>query len=337
MLQENVAVPPWARIVVVAFRSGDHIADCIAALARQTFSDFEVVIVDNDCPDDCTNGLRLPDERFRIIEAATNLGFAGGANLGAAASETVWIVTLNPDATPEPGWLAALRQAAAAYPEAAALGSTLIQANAGDRIDSFGDVYSLFGMAWQGGHDQAVGTLPCSDVLITSPCAAAAAYRRDVFDQLKGFDEAFFCYLEDVDLGLRINGSGHACTQVLAARASHVGSATLGKGSDFQFYHTWRNQLRLLVKNAPLAVLPFQLVIYLLASAYILVRNRSAIGARARYEGWRDGVSALPRSLAVRMHTQRSAPIEYLRMVSKRPGDLRTLPTRYWRVAKRSE
>jgi len=87
-----------------------------------------------------------------------------------------------------------------------------------------------------------------------SPCAAAAMYRRNVFDSLGGFDERFFCYGEDVDLGFRLRLSGGEAMQVRAARVLHEGSGVTGRHSAFTVYHGHRNRIWLTYKNFPAAI-----------------------------------------------------------------------------------
>ncbi len=90
---------------------------------------------------------------------------------------------------------------------------------------------------------------------VFSACAAAALYRRDVFEALGGLDEDFFCYMEDVDLGFRLRLAGWGCTYVPTAVVHHVGSATSGRRSHFTTYHGHRNLVWVFFKNMPGALL----------------------------------------------------------------------------------
>jgi hypothetical protein len=119
-----------ARIVIVNFNAGDNLRRCIAALSAQTKTDFEVRIVDNASTD---GSLRYvpDDDRFLVIHAGRNVGFAAGCNLGASDCAAPFVVFLNPDAFPEPGWLEALLRAAKNYPDAAMFGSLQVSATDG--------------------------------------------------------------------------------------------------------------------------------------------------------------------------------------------------------------
>lgn len=297
---------PWARIIIVAYKSGDHLQMCIDALSLQTFSSFEVVIVNNDCPDDCTANLDYNTETFCILDAGENLGFAGGSNFGVDSAETEWVITLNPDAFPQPDWLEKLYSASKKYPEAWCLSSTLLQYKRTEILDGFGDVFSIFGIAWRGGYGQSFANVPDEDVKVFGACGAGAAFKRDKFNLLGQFDTYYFCYLEDVDLAYRLQRTGGSCVQVVSALINHVGSGSVGKGSDFQMYQTYKNNFRLIVKNAPVILLPIQLVLYIVAQKYLLYKNRNNSGDGARRTGFKAGLKDLPISFKARK-TNKSA------------------------------
>ena len=307
----------WARIVIVAYRSGPDLQTCIDALARQTSDAFEAVIVNNDCPEGCTRKLNLPDDRFSIIDAPENLGFAGGSNFGAAQAQTPWIITLNPDAWPEPDWLGELILAAEAWPRATMISSTLIQAERTGYLDGFGDVYSVYGVAWRGGFGHSVADVVDGACEVLAPCGAAAAYRRDAFEAVGGFDSGFFCYLEDVDLGLRLQAEGGLCVQVPGARAHHVGSGSVGKGSDFQHRQTHRNRLAVILKNTPWLVLLPHLAVFAAAEFYLQWRNRDQPGARARWRGTCEAVGRIPHALRARARSRKAFRISLWRFLTR--------------------
>lgn len=298
---------PWVRVVIVNYDGGPLLAHAVEALARQTMADFEAVIVDNASTDGSATGLRLPDDRFRVVHAATNLGFAAGCNLGVQDARTPWLAMLNPDAVPAPDWLEALRAATLRH-AVTMFGSTQLQAENDSRLDGAGDNYSIFGLAWRGGHGMPAATV-AADTAVFSPCAAAALYRRDAFEAAGGFAETFFCYLEDVDLGFRLRLAGHRAVQVAAARVRHVGSALTGRTSPFTVFHSSRNGIYLLIRCMPAALLPLALPLYLSAQAWLMISMAGIAPAWPRLRGIGAGLRALPRLLAQRRAIQRSRRI----------------------------
>jgi len=284
----------WARVVIVAYLSGSHLQKCIDALASQTFTDFEVVIVNNQSPDRCVDSLVLPDARFATVDATSNLGFSGGSNLGAKNAISDWIITLNPDTIPNADWLFELKKATEQNCEFASLSSTLLNAKDPSIVDGFGDVISIYGIFWRGGLGAKVDTLPNCNVEVFGPCAAAAGYRRDVFEAMGGFDPDFFCYLEDVDLSFRLLLAGHRCIQVRSALVKHVGSASSENDLSFPVYHTYKNNLRLIIRNAPFSILGLMLCAYCISQTYIIFKNRRDTFTSARLRGVMHAVKTIP-------------------------------------------
>jgi GT2 family glycosyltransferase len=294
---------PWVRVVVVNYNSGDLLVRAVASLATQDDPDFEAVIVDNASGDGSIDLLVLPDARFHLIRCEENLGFAAGTNLGCHGARTDWLATLNPDAFPEPGWLAALHEATARYPEAVMFGSLQVDAEKPERLDGCGDNYSFLGINWRGGHGHPFAGLP-ADGECFSPCAAAALYRRQAFEAVGGFDERYFGYCEDVDLGFRLRLRGGRCIQVGGAVVRHVGSAVTGQQSAFTVYHSARNRLWTYLKNMPAALLWLSLPMHLAATAGLLWNARGGPRLRPMLLGLGHALRGLQPILAERRRVQ---------------------------------
>jgi len=296
--------PLWARVIIVNYNSGAFLQRCVDALSRQTFADFEAVVVDNASRDGSIEALRLPDDRFRIDRAEANLGFAAASNRGAKDCTAPWLAMLNPDAEPRSAWLEELHRATQRHPYARMFGSTQIDAVHPDRVDGFGDVYSIFGTAWRGGSGAPVALLPTEDRAVFAPCAAGALYAREAFQAAGGFDETFFCYLEDVDLGFRLRLRGEACMQVRQAEVLHVGSAIAGRYSDFFIWHSQRNRIWVMAKNVPFPLACLMLALQLGVAPIVLLRRGPAKWVTA-FRGLLAGVKALPRVWQRRRQVQR--------------------------------
>ena len=291
---------PWVRIVIVNYNAGPMLQACVDGLATQTMPDFETVIVDNASTVQPISGLRLPDGRFHIRHAGDNIGFAAASNLGANGSTAPWIATLNPDTRPRHGWLAELRSATERYTWATMFGSTQLAMDDPNIVDGFGDVLSAVGSAWRSGNGRDVRELPDSDCEVFSPCAAAALYARPSFECEGGFDESFFCYLEDVDLGFRLRLKGERCVQVRRAEVLHAGSAISGHFSDFSVFHSYRNRLWLFAKNTPWPLLPPILGMQAVTIALSLARQSARGYRRAAFKGLWAGLGAMRGALQSR-------------------------------------
>jgi len=287
---------PAASILIVNYNAGAHLARCVAALLGQDFPDFEVLLLDNGSSDDswaAAQAVVAGDARFHFEAAGTNLGFAAGNNRLSAQASAPWLAFLNPDAFAEPGWLSALLAAAVRHPDVSLFGSLQIDAHDPARLDGAGDRYFAPGLAWRGGFGwPAAAKLHEGEVF--SPCAAASLCHRHTFLAAGGFDERFFCYLEDVDLAFRLRLAGGTAIQVPAARVHHVGGASSGgAASAFARYHGSRNMLWCFVKNMPGPLFWLLLPLHAALLLMLLVRAvpQGMGGSVAR--GLRDGLCGL--------------------------------------------
>ena len=229
---------------------GALLAECLAALGRQTFAAFETVVVDNSAAARVAK-TELPD-RIQLVAAPRNLGYGGAINLAARASQAEFIAALNDDAIVDPAWLASLVAAADSQPQTG-MWASRVRLNERE-MDSAGMLLFADGSSKQRGHCRPPEEFnEPADVLL--PSGSAALYRRSMLEQLGGFDEDFFLYCEDTDLGLRAQWAGWPCRYVPTAIVDHRYSQSAGRVSPLKAYYVERNRLRLAVKNFPLAML----------------------------------------------------------------------------------
>jgi len=300
-----VARAPLITVLVVAYNSGAYLPRCLAALEAQTFRDFDILVLDNGSPDgddiDLSN-LGIPAE---LVRSPENIGFAAGNNLLARQAQGTWLALLNPDAFADPGWLQAFADAVVRYDGISVFGSTQLLDSNPALLDGAGDHYSPLGLAWRGDRLKPA-SLMTEDAEVMGPCAAAAFYRRDVFERVGGFAETYFCYYEDVELGLRLRLAGERCIQLAGARVRHVASAIAGENSEFSRYHITRNRIWTFLRTMPAPV--FHLILPLLLAQLGLivllgpVRGDSAVRARAI----RDALAAFPAVMKQRAAIQAS-------------------------------
>lgn len=289
------ATDPVASILIVAYQSGPDLGRCLAALDRQTRRDFEVILLDNASTDGAVEA--IPDyDWLTLLRSADNLGFAAGNNLAARSARGRYLVTLNPDAFAEPGWLDALVAAAERHPETASIASVQLSHEAPDRLDGMGDPYAPWGAAWRGGKGGLA--VPVAESEVFGPCAAAALYRREPFEAVGGFCERFFCYYEDVDLALRLRRAGWRSVITPWAVVRHVGSGSTS--SDFVLRFATRNRIWTYLRGMPaLPGLLFAPVMAGLALTGVLAGVlRGGAGARAR--ALLEACRALPETMRER-------------------------------------
>jgi GT2 family glycosyltransferase len=290
-------------VIIVNYNSGAMLRRCLEALGRQTFRDFSIIIVDNGSADGSIDDIAgFPG--ISIIRPGRNLGFAAANNLAAGhATDSEWLLLLNPDAFVEEHCLEHLVQTATTSPDFAMFQARLV--NEADRslLDGIGDVYHVSGLHWRQAHMRPATPQDDEPREIFSPCAAAAMYRREVFAAAGGFDEDFFCYAEDVDLGFRLRLSGHRALYVPGAVAYHVGSGTTGRRSDFSVYYGQRNLVWTYAKNMPASLLLlyalFHFAINIAMVAALAMRGQGMVALRAKIDAFRGLRKILKKRRAV--------------------------------------
>lgn len=300
--------PGRVSVIIVNWNGAAFLERCLAALMEQTVAPHEILLVDNASSDASIEiARRFP--AVRVLALKENAGFARGNNLAiAAAQDSQWIALLNPDAFAEPRWLEELLRAAEAHPECDVFASRLLDAADPQHLDGAGDAYHISGLAWRTGRGQPATAAPEGEVFL--PCAAAALYRRNALEEAGGFDEDYFCYLEDVDLGFRLRLLGCRCLHVPASVVHHMGAGTTGGGpSDFAIYHGQRNLVWTFVKDMPgglfWLLLPLHLLLNLAGILYFALHGRAGTVLRAK----RDAFLGLPKMWRKRREIQKQRTV----------------------------
>ena len=288
----SVCLPKFS-VIIVNFNGGEYVQNALNSLSRQSERDFEVILVDNASEDGSVDALNLDGlPAFRLEKQSENLGFAGGNNLGAHLAAGEWLALLNPDAFARDDWLAELRRATERHPDTKVFASAQVNLHDPTLLDGVGDAYLAYGFPWRGGFCRPVSELPGEGECFT-PCGAAALFQRDVYLQHGGFDERFFCFCEDVDLGFRLQLSGERCIFIPTALVEHAGGALSGQTSDFTIYHGYRNRIWVYGKNMPLPLLIMTLPGNVAMHFYLLLRAAMTGRFAIAWRGVRDGVLRL--------------------------------------------
>jgi GT2 family glycosyltransferase len=283
-------------VIIVNWNGGDLLAECLRRLEAQTIQPTRVLVVDNASSDDSLTGIGNLADNVTVLRMKTNLGFAAGNNRALAECNTELVALLNPDAFPEPDWLERLLAAARANADVSAFGSRQLCHDNPEVLDGIGDNYHISGLAWRERYGIRQQGQDLVSREIFSPCAAAALYRRQALVDVGGFDDDFFCYLEDVDLGFRLRLTGHKAMYVPDAVVHHVGSAsTGGQWSDFAVYYGFRNPVWVFIKNMPGALfwllMPLHVALNLASILLFSIRGQGEVILKAK----RDAFLGIPR------------------------------------------
>ncbi len=303
-------------VIVVNWNGGSFLSQCLESLDQQRQRADHVIVVDNASTDDSLARASRWLTHVELIRLTENVGFAKANNIGAKAAHRFdTLALLNPDARADPGWLEALLRAAQRDPSTVAFASQMRLSEAPDQLDGAGDSYHVSGRAWRNGHRMPARDWPAEDREVFAPCAAAALYRRDTFEDVGGFDEQFFCYFEDVDLGFRLRLRGHRCVYVHSAIVEHASSGVSGYRSDFSVYHGERNAVWTFVKDMPAPLLwwylPQHIALNVAALLYYPWRGQGRVAWKAKVDALRGLGPVLKRR--ARVQRDRRADVRSLR------------------------
>lgn len=239
-------------ILIVAYKSRDTLPRLSEALAAQSVAPGRVYVLENGSPPGERADAGLLPSGAELIVSEANTGFAAGNNLlarKAAKDGAEWLILLNPDAFPEPDWLERLLAATKRFPHASIFGCTQTAYGQDGVLDGCGDVYHVAGIPYRGGYGRTMTPPPTGEVF--AACGASLMIRAGLFERLGGFDEDYFCYVEDVDLCFRARLAGETVIQLAEAAVAHVGYGSSGRRSEFATWHGTRNRFWTFFKNMP--------------------------------------------------------------------------------------
>ena len=263
---------PEISVIVVNLNRRELLGRCLDSLWRQTFSNFEVVVVDNGSTDGSMEFLRaISEPRLRIVSLTSNKGFAGGCNAGISVAQGRCIATLNNDAEADQRWLEELVVGIESDKSVGMCASKILFYNDRKRIDKAGHLMYPDGLNHGRGSGQPDRGQFDQREEVLFPDAAAALYRREMLEVIGLFDEYFFAYGDDADLGLRGRLAGWKCLYIPAAVVYHVHSATAGEFSPLKAFLIERNRIFVAVKIFPFSLLlisPFFTAVRLAYHAY---------------------------------------------------------------------
>ncbi len=301
-------------VVVPNWNGRRWLPGLIASLRAQTRAAEEIVVVDNGSTDDSLPWLASEAPEVRVLALGQNTGFAVAANRGIAATDAPFVALINTDVELAPDWLARTTARLIAEPRAASVATKMVSLVDPGRIDDAGDILRRDGVCEQRGRGRVDDGRWDEPGEVFSACAGAALYRRAPVVAAGGFDERYFAYLEDVDLGLRLQLGGWSCAYepVVARHAGGGSSEALQRGVPAL---TARNTILLAARAFP----PRWLgpVLYRQASWLVDAARHGTLGAHLA--GVAAGLTGAPAMLAERAALRRASVVSIDVVMPVRP------------------
>jgi len=290
---------PLVSVIVVNWNGRDLLNSCFEALEQQTWRNMEFILVDNGSTDGSGELLgqwarRLPNAQAVLLP--TNTGFCKGNNIAFSHAVGEWIALLNTDAVVEPDWLSELVRYGDVDHRIGMLASKILLQDPQNVIDKAGHLIYWDGQnRGRGSQATDIGQFDNPEETLW-PDACASLYHRRVFEETGGFDEEFFAFGDDADLGMRARLLGWKAWYVPSAVAHHRHSASFGVYSPLKIMLVERNRVLLAVKNFPSRLLlqnPFWTLKRHVWNAYGLLKRKGAAARFLESNGWRQTMLSL--------------------------------------------
>ncbi|MCU0490677.1 MAG: glycosyltransferase family 2 protein [Chloroflexaceae bacterium] len=268
-------------VIVVSYNSCRYLPACLSAIVQQLGPDDELIVVDNSSTDGSAALVQTQFPQARLV-CAPNEGYAGGNNRGAAVARGEVLVFLNPDTVVYPHAIAALVQPLCETQEIGMTTACLVYMGAPERVNTCGNTMHYTGLTYCRGANQPRARY-ATPADVDAVSGAAFAIRRDLFDQLGGFDSSFFMYVEDTDLSLRARLAGYRCRYVPDAVVEHDYHPSYTPSKAF---YLDRNRHSMLLKNLSrgtyMRLLPGLLLAEVVTTGFLLLKGPRFWGVKAR-------------------------------------------------------
>lgn len=243
---------PEVSIIIPNWNGVELLNICLSSISRQTFRDFEVIVIDNGSSDSSVNYVRKNYSAFKIITFQKNLGFAKAVNKGIEKARGEYIFLLNNDTEIEKDCLKYLVKASLEHPEVGMVATKILNYLKRNVIDNTGDTIDAVGHLYSRGFKKKDGKIFNNSCYIFAVSGGGGFFRKDVFKKVGCFDEDYFFYMEDIDLGLRAQLAGFKAWYEPRALIYHMRMATSSKNMGFVEPECFRNMTMTIIKDFPL-------------------------------------------------------------------------------------
>lgn len=275
----------YLSVVVVSYNSRHFLPACLDSILGQLDPTSELIVVDNGSADGSADLVQQEYPQVRLLRGA-NVGYSGGNNRGAHDAKGEYLVFLNPDTVLQPGALAALIAPLTRHDDVALTTACIVFRDRPDTVNTCGNTTHYSGLTYCRGAERPRSQYRHS-VEVDAVSGAAFAIRRAVFEELKGFDEQFFMYVEDTDLSWRARLAGYRCLYVPEAVVEHAYRMSY---SPTKAFYVDRNRHIMLLKNLRLQtyvrMLPGLCLAELVTCGFLLIKGPHYWSIKPRIYRW---------------------------------------------------
>jgi Predicted glycosyltransferases len=291
-------------LIIPNYNGEQYILQCLESVYHEVDNPKNIIVIDNGSYDSSVRLIQRHYPDITLVVNEKNVGFAAAVNQGIELSNTEYVILLNNDAFAHPGYVRELVKCIASDETIFSVSAKMLRYNEPDIIDDAGDQLTIFGWAYKVGDGRPSHAYNKPRTII-SACAGAAIYRRKIFQYIGYFDERFFAYLEDVDIGVRANLAGYRNVYCPKAVVDHIGSAVSGsRHNEFKVHLAARNNVMLLAKNFNalwlILLFPFLIIGFATKCSYFLKKKLIRSYTNGLWEGIQ--ILAQDRSRSTKWH-----------------------------------
>ncbi|OPY58759.1 MAG: Poly-beta-1,6-N-acetyl-D-glucosamine synthase [Pelotomaculum sp. PtaU1.Bin035] len=308
---------PETSVVIPNWNGSDLLKTCLSSLKRQIYQDFEIIVVDNGSSDDSIQYIESVHPEVRIIKLPVNKGFCAAVNSGIKSARGKYVALLNNDTEAGPAWLGELVKALNENIDVGLCASKMMNYFNRNLIDNAGDMLCYYGHTV--GRNEIDAGQYDRPRYIFSACAGAAIYRKELFADVGFFDEDFFAYYEDIDIGMRAQLKGYKCLYVPAAVVYHMIQATSGQIPAKRFIWMQRNIICVHLKNMPVKLLgQIAATFFILHSYSTLLYIIKTKDIKTIIKLYCNIIKILPRTIKKRSDIQKqiTVPASYIKSIA---------------------
>ncbi|NAS24599.1 glycosyltransferase [Herbidospora sp. NEAU-GS84] len=242
---------PIISVIIPTYRQTTLLRKCVSSVLEQEIADIEVIVVDNGSSLDIPTVLKsYRGPRLRIVRLKKNRFFCAAINVGIAEARGMYVATLNDDCALSADWAGHIIDSFETGRDIASVASLVLRAEHPSLIDSAGSHVNTEGLATNILWNEPIHKAPQVTVEVFAPSSSCAAYRLDDLQHAGGFDNRFIAYMEDIDVGFRLQLQGKKILFNPRCRAFHVGAAT-NKSRHRSTFLMERNRILNITKNFP--------------------------------------------------------------------------------------
>ncbi len=275
-----------ASIVLLSYNSRDDLAECIPSLIKQTYTNHEIIIVDNASTDGSAEFIKKNYPSIRLIETGKNLGYPAGNNVGFAHAKGEYIVVVNPDTVADRKWLEELIKPLESNPEIALTTSKILMYYHKDHINTCANTTHYTGLDFCRGLNESADNYATQQT-VGAISGCSFAIRRDMLDYIEGFDPDFFLYMEDADLSWRARLAGGKIVYTPRSIICHKFKLSI---APWKHFYLERNRYLTLIKNLStktlILLLPGLLLSEIITMSHAILNGPDYVKSKLKAYGW---------------------------------------------------